>query len=95
MNNLNDKTALVTGSARRIGAEIVRMLHTDGANVAIHYRRSADDADRLCAELNAVRPDSALTLQADLLDTEAVSLAELVGVRNYEISVEVSEKNLL
>jgi len=30
----------------------------------------------------------------DLIATEAISLAELVGVRSYEISVEVSEKNL-
>ena len=72
VNNLNDKTALVTGSARRIGAEIVRTLHADGANVAIHYRGSADEANRLAGELNAARPDSALTLQADLLDTEAL-----------------------
>ena len=72
VNKLNDKTALVTGSARRIGAEIVRTLHGSGANVAIHYRGSANEADQLAEELNAVRPDSARTLQADLLDTEAL-----------------------
>ncbi len=76
MNNLNDKTALVTGSARRIGAEIVRTLHADGANVAIHYRGSADEADQLAEALNTSRPDSAQTFQADLLETAA--LPELV-----------------
>lgn len=30
----------------------------------------------------------------DLIDTDAISLAELVGVRDYEISVEISEENL-
>jgi multidrug efflux pump subunit AcrB len=30
----------------------------------------------------------------DLVDTEAISLANLIGVRDYEISVEVSEENL-
>ncbi|MDJ0911510.1 MAG: pteridine reductase [Woeseiaceae bacterium] len=72
MDNLENKTALVTGSARRIGAEIVRTLHADGANVAIHYRGSAGEADALAAELNAGRPDSARTFQADLLDTDAL-----------------------
>ncbi len=62
----------MTGSARRIGAEVVRALHADGASVAIHYRGSADEAERLAETLNAVRPDSACTLQADLLDTEAL-----------------------
>lgn len=72
VNKLTNKTALVTGSARRIGAEIVRTLHADGAAVAIHYRGSAGEADALAAELNAARPDSARTFQADLLDTEAL-----------------------
>ena len=72
MDNLENKTALVTGSARRIGAEIVRTLHADGANVAIHYRGSAGEADALAAELNAGRPDSARTFRADLLDTDAL-----------------------
>lgn len=33
-------------------------------------------------------------IRDDLIDTDAISLADLVGVRNYEISVEVSEENL-
>lgn len=72
VNNLEGKTTLVTGAARRIGAEIVRTLHADGADVAIHYRGSADEADRLADELNAARPDSARAVQADLLDTAAL-----------------------
>lgn len=66
---LEGKTALVTGSARRIGAVIVRTLHGAGAQVAIHYRGSADEANDLAAELNALRPDSAAVFQANLNDT--------------------------
>lgn len=33
-------------------------------------------------------------IRDDLIDTDEISLADLVGVRNYEISVEVSEENL-
>ena len=63
------KAILITGAARRVGAEISRTLHAAGANIAIHYRGSADEANALAAELNAQRAGSAITLQADLLDT--------------------------
>lgn len=59
---------LVTGAARRVGAEIARHLHAAGARVALHYRRSAADAEALAAGFNAQRPGSALVLQGDLLD---------------------------
>lgn len=61
-----DSVALITGSARRIGAEIVRTLHRNGMRVIIHYRNSADDARALADSLNAERADSAALLQADL-----------------------------
>jgi pteridine reductase len=67
--DLHGKTVLITGGARRVGAVIARRLHEAGANLAIHYRSSASEAQALCAELNSRRGDSAVTLQADLLDT--------------------------
>ena len=63
------KTALITGAAARIGAEISRTLHAAGMNIVIHYRSSADQANALRDELNSQRANSAYTLQADLLDT--------------------------
>lgn len=57
---------LVTGAARRVGAAIARELHAQGGRIALHYRRSADEAAALAAELNAVRPDSAAIAGADL-----------------------------
>jgi pteridine reductase len=65
----NPKVVLVTGAARRIGAAVATTLHAAGASVAVHYRDSAGEAEALVAELNAVRPDSATSIQADLLDT--------------------------
>lgn len=64
--------ALVTGAARRVGAEIARHLHAAGAGVVLHCRQSRDEADALAAAFNAARPDSALVVQADLLDTGAL-----------------------
>jgi len=63
---IGGKCALITGAARRIGASIATLLHAEGANVAIHYRGSADEAALLAARLNALRADSAATFAADL-----------------------------
>lgn len=69
--------ALITGSARRIGAAIARRLHADGFDLALHYRGSATEMQALAAELQAVRANSVLTLQADL--SEFDRLPELVA----------------
>lgn len=75
--SLDGKWILITGAARRIGACIARTLHAAGAGVAVHHRGSGKSAGKLAAELNAARPDSAITVQADLLDTP--HLPYLVG----------------
>lgn len=67
------KTALITGAAARIGAQITRSLHAAGMNIIIHYRTSAEQANALRDELNLQRTNSAHTLQADLLDTPRLS----------------------
>jgi pteridine reductase len=64
--------ALVTGSARRLGAAIVRALHARGFRVAVHYRGDATEARRLTEALEETRPESAAVFRADLLDPEAV-----------------------
>jgi pteridine reductase len=73
---LAGRWALVTGAAKRIGATICQHLHGAGANIAIHYRGSADDAVNLAGRLNAARSNSAITVQADLLAT--TSFAEMI-----------------
>lgn len=72
-NSLDNHVALITGAARRIGAAIVRTLHAQGANVAIHYRGSAEEAADLADELNSQRPDSAASFAADLTDTASLN----------------------
>ena len=54
-DGLQGRTALVTGGARRVGAAIARRLHGAGANLVLHYRDSAAEADKLAGELNAQR----------------------------------------
>lgn len=57
---------LVTGSAKRIGAAIIRQAHHLGYRVIIHYHHSGHIAAQLANELNTQRPHSAATVQADL-----------------------------
>ena len=57
---LDGQVALVTGSARRIGAAIARGLHGAGARVVIHYRSSSAEADALVSSLNTLRHGSAV-----------------------------------
>jgi pteridine reductase len=71
--SLQGQAALVTGAARRIGAELARTLHGAGVSVVLHYRSSADEAAALARAFNAVRPHSAVTLRADLLESGAVA----------------------
>jgi pteridine reductase len=64
--------ALITGAARRVGAEIACALHAAGARVMLHYRTSATAAGELAAGLNALRADSAEVHGADLGDAVAM-----------------------
>ena len=68
--NVIDPVVLITGAARRVGAEIARTLHAAGACVVLHYRASATEAERLADDLNARRAKSALALRHDLRDSE-------------------------
>ena len=51
---LAGKVALVTGASRGIGRAIAHKLASAGSDVAVNYYNSADDADKLCAELRAM-----------------------------------------
>ncbi len=59
--------ALVTGGARRLGRSIVLDLAARGADVAIHYHRSAEAAAALVEDVTALGV-RAVALRADLLD---------------------------
>jgi pteridine reductase len=74
---------LVTGAARRIGAEIARTLHAAGANLVLHYRKSAVPALEIAAELNAARADSVIALAADLADASASARLVAASVERF------------
>ncbi len=71
---MKNKTALITGSAKRIGASIAEHLHQAGMNVIVHHNTSEKEARELVDKLNEVRVDSAIAIQADLEDKDAYSV---------------------
>jgi len=70
--SLTDRVVLISGGAKRVGAAICRRLHAGGANLMIHYRSSAAEAEALESELESNRPGSCALVRADLLDTAAL-----------------------
>ncbi|HUX62637.1 pteridine reductase [Sulfuricella sp.] len=80
---MQGKVVLITGGAKRVGAAICRRLHGEGANLMIHYRSSAAEAEALRDELNRNRPNSAALVQADLHDVERLPDLVAATVKHF------------
>lgn len=95
------KTALITGGAARIGAQIVKTLHHNQFNIIIHCNQSKDRAQLLCDELNLIRANSVEIVSGNLnnideLDSLVSSIKSIDLLVNnasvfYPKSVEDSE----
>lgn len=73
MQKKSQQVALVTGAARRIGAEIATELHDKGFNVVLHYHTSKEEAETLCKRLNTKREHSAVIARANLEEVSQLS----------------------
>ena len=80
---MQGKVVLVTGGAKRVGAAICRRLHAAGANIALHYRLSKQEALALQSELQRLRPDSVYPIHADLLDSDALHWLVSESMRHF------------
>ena len=82
MGKLDDTVAIVTGGSRGIGAASARALADEGADVAISYPSSADQAEAVVADLAATGVRAA-AFRADQTDaTQAAGLVHSV-VRQF------------
>lgn len=89
--SLSERWALVTGAGRRIGAVIASALHQAGANVAVHYFRSASEAEALAQSMNELRAGSAFAVGADLRSMPALNqLIEQVFTRTGRLDILVN-----
>ena len=98
---LGGKTALVTGGATGIGAACARRLAAEGFRVGLHYRSSAEKAEKLLGEL-----PEAFGLQADLtvsgevdalikqIKEEAGRVDVLVNNAGYNVNAPMLAMNL-
>jgi len=72
-NPLNDRVALVTGGAHRVGAAISRALHAAGMRLVVHHHSSEAAAHALQEELHHDRPDSVMLVRGDLSNGERLA----------------------
>jgi len=66
------KIVLITGAARRIGAQIAKTFHGAGYGIVVHYRNSGTEADELARSFNTKRENSAWAIRADLQSVEQI-----------------------
>lgn len=93
MNNTQEKLALVTGGAIRVGKYITTKLAESGWRIALHYNSSEAQALELAREL-LTRTDIIL-FKADLSDpAQAIKLAQDVKEQMGEISLLINNASI-
>jgi len=67
------KTALITGGAARIGAQIAKTLHSNNFKIIIHCNYSIEKAKLLSDNLNSISKGTAEVISGDLNKIENIS----------------------
>ena len=79
----NNPVVLITGAAHRIGATTAKLLHQNGMNIVLHYRGSREQAQALQKELNELRENSVILIQADLHVTNGLSALIEASIKTW------------
>ncbi|WP_367608017.1 SDR family oxidoreductase [Legionella sp. W05-934-2] len=83
---MSNPIALITGSARRIGAHTAKYLHNNGVDVIIHCHHSRQQGQALVDELNQTRLQSAWLVEQDLSEPQAAE-AILAHVKSLGLTI--------
>lgn len=95
MQSLQGKTAIVTGSARGIGAEIAIALAKSGAKVIINYVKNKAAADNICAVI-AGAGGECRAVQADVSDPADVRKLFAAAIEHFNrIDILVNNAGIL
>jgi 3-oxoacyl-[acyl-carrier protein] reductase len=95
MQSLQGKVALVTGSARGIGAEIALTLAKAGAKVIVNYAQNQAAADRVCAAITEAGGEC-LAVRADVSDPAAVRQLFMAAIERFQqIDILVNNAGIL
>ena len=94
--DLNDKVAIVTGSARGIGRAIADRMAAYGATVVINDLR-IDDVQRTASELRAAHPEATFdTAEVDVTQSESAErLAQQVFDAHGQIDILVNNAGII
>ncbi|CAM3049326.1 Glucose 1-dehydrogenase 2 [Arthrobacter ulcerisalmonis] len=82
MGLLDNKTAIVTGSSRGIGADVATILAAQGAAVVVNYRQKAPRANKVVAGIEAAG-GRAVAIGADLTSEEGVHALASAAMENF------------
>ncbi len=90
---LKNKTILITGASRGLGADTARVFAENGANVAVNYFKSKEKAEQLCKEING-KNGSAAAFFADVTSAGDVD-AMVSAITDHFGSIDVLINNAL
>ena len=92
---LEDKVAVITGSARGIGKAIAHRFCAEGAKVVVNYRQSSDLAEKVVNDITA-SGGNATSIQADVAErTQTERLRDEVLKQYGQIDILVSNAGII
>ncbi|WFR82663.1 SDR family oxidoreductase [Arthrobacter sp. Y-9] len=82
MGTLDNKTAIVTGSSRGIGAEVAKILAGEGAAVVVNYRQKAPRANKVVQQITEAG-GRAVAVAADLTTEDGAQALVSAAQENF------------
>ena len=90
-----NRVALVTGGATRLGRQIALTLHEAGFDICVHCNNSVISANTLVEELNSSRPESAFSIVQDLTMTNfAENITSMITVKKGRLDLLVNNASI-